>query len=93
MRPAYSSLKHRDTPDNNASIPFSFTPSNISLAHSIIARYPPQYKKAAVIPLLHLAQNQLGWCSLSVMNYVADFLEMPKMRVYEVATFYTMFQR
>ena len=35
----------------------------------------------------------IGWVPLSVMNYVADFLEMPRMRVYEVATFYTMFHR
>ena len=56
--------------------------------------YPPQYKKAAVIPLLDLGQRQnKGWTSISVMNYVAKLLEMPPMRVYEVATFYTMFNR
>lgn len=55
---------------------------------------PPQYKKAAVIPLLDLGQRQnKGWTSISVMNYVAKLLEMPPMRVYEVATFYTMFNR
>jgi hypothetical protein len=37
--------------------------------------------------------SSTGWVPLSVMNYVADFLEMPRMRVYEVATFYTMFHR
>jgi NADH dehydrogenase (ubiquinone) flavoprotein 2 len=53
-----------------------------------------QYKKAAVIPLLDLAQRQnKGWTSISCMNYVAKLLEMPPMRVYEVATFYTMFNR
>jgi NADH dehydrogenase (ubiquinone) flavoprotein 2 len=47
-----------------------------------------------VIPLLDLGQRQnKGWTSISVMNYVAKFLEMPPMRVYEVATFYTMFNR
>ncbi|CAG8621337.1 358_t:CDS:2, partial [Ambispora gerdemannii] len=85
--------KHRDTPENNASIPFEFTPENLKRAETIIAKYPPQYKKAAVIPLLHLAQRQFGWTSISVMNYVAKLLEMPEMRVYEVATFYTMFNR
>lgn len=60
---------------------------------SILAKYPSQYKKAAVIPLLHLAQKQLGWTSISAMNEVARILEMPPMRVYEVATFYTMFNR
>lgn len=59
----------------------------------LISLYPPQYKRAALLPLLHLAQDQLGWCSLSVMNYVAELLELPQMRVYEVATFYTMFKR
>jgi NADH dehydrogenase (ubiquinone) flavoprotein 2 len=56
-------------------------------------KYPSQYKKAAVIPLLDLGQRQLGFTSISVMNYVASLLEMPPMRVYEVATFYTMFNR
>lgn len=59
-----------------------------------MSRYPTQYKKAAVIPLLDLGQRQnKGWTSISVMNYVAQFLEMTPMRVYEVATFYTMFNR
>jgi NADH dehydrogenase (ubiquinone) flavoprotein 2 len=63
-------------------------------ADEIISRYPPQYKKAAVIPLLDIGQRQnKGWTSISVMNYVAKLLEMPPMRVYEVATFYTMFNR
>jgi NADH:ubiquinone oxidoreductase subunit E len=63
-------------------------------AQEIISHYPTQYKKAAVIPLLDLAQRQnKGWTSISVMNYVARQLEMPPMRVYEVATFYTMFNR
>lgn len=63
-------------------------------AQEIISRYPPQYKKAAVIPLLDLGQRQnKGWTSISVMNYIAKLLEMPAMRVYEVATFYTMFNR
>lgn len=46
-----------------------------------------------MIPLLHLGQKQLGWTSISVMNEVARILEVPPMRVYEVATFYTMFNR
>jgi len=75
-------------------IPFSFTADNMKRAEEIISRYPPQYKKAAVIPLLDIGQRQnKGWTSISVMNYVAKLLEMPPMRVYEVATFYTMFNR
>lgn len=85
---------HRDTDYNNPSIPFEFNEENKKMAQEIISHYPEQYKKAAVIPLLDLGQRQnSGWVSISVMNYVAKLLEMPPMRVYEVATFYTMFNR
>ncbi|EIW85238.1 hypothetical protein CONPUDRAFT_98117 [Coniophora puteana RWD-64-598 SS2] len=85
---------HRDTKYNNPSIPFEFSKENLTKAEEIIAHYPPQYRKAAVIPLLDLGQRQnKGWTSISVMNYVAKLLGMPPMRVYEVATFYTMFNR
>jgi len=87
-------MVHRDTEYNNASIPFEFNEANSRIAKEIIAKYPPQYKKAAVIPLLDLGQRQnSGWTSISVMNEVARILEMPPMRVYEVASFYTMFNR
>lgn len=85
--------QHRDTAQNNASIPFSFSPQNETIIREILSRYPPQYKKAAVMPLLDLGQRQAGFTSLSVMNEVARILEMPPMRVYEVATFYTMYNR
>ncbi|WFC96419.1 hypothetical protein MBRA1_003076 [Malassezia brasiliensis] len=85
---------HRDTPYNNPSIPFAWTEENLKEANEIVSHYPENYKKAAVIPLLHLAQKQNdNFLSISAMNYVAEFLEMPPMRVYEVATFYTMFNR
>ncbi|KAJ7219094.1 thioredoxin-like [2Fe-2S] ferredoxin-domain-containing protein [Mycena pura] len=87
-------FNHRDTPYNNPQIEFKFTAENLKRAKEIISHYPPQYKKAAVIPLLDLGQRQnKGWTSISVMHYVADLLELPPMRVYEVATFYTMFNR
>ncbi|KAL8902514.1 MAG: hypothetical protein Q9207_004634 [Kuettlingeria erythrocarpa] len=84
---------HRDSPSNNPSIPFQFSPINQKLIAEILKRYPPQYKKAAVMPLLDLGQRQHGFTSISVMNEVARILEMPPMRVYEVATFYTMYNR
>ncbi len=60
----------------------------------ILSKYPTQYRKAAMIPLLHLAQQQCSnWLPLSAMNHVAKVLQVPPMRVYEVATFYTMFNR
>ncbi|KAL8931290.1 MAG: hypothetical protein Q9216_007235 [Gyalolechia sp. 2 TL-2023] len=84
---------HRDTPENNPTIPFQFNAINQKLIAEILKRYPPQYKKAAVMPLLDLGQRQHGFTSISVMNEVAKILEMPPMRVYEVATFYTMYNR
>ncbi|KAI6816687.1 hypothetical protein KC340_g15022 [Hortaea werneckii] len=84
---------HRDSPNNNPSIPFKFNETNERLIQEVLSRYPSQYKKAAVMPLLDLGQRQHGFTSISVMNEVARILEMPPMRVYEVATFYTMYNR
>jgi NADH dehydrogenase (ubiquinone) flavoprotein 2 len=58
-----------------------------------MAIYPEGHKRAAVIPLLDLAQRQHGWLPITAMHKVAEILNMPRMRVYEVATFYTMFNR
>ena len=55
--------------------------------------YPEGHKRAAMIPLLDLAQRQHGWLPISAMHAVAEILNLPPMRVYEVATFYTMFIR
>lgn len=60
---------------------------------AILAIYPEGHKRGAMIPLLDLAQRQHGWLPISAMNKVAEVLELPPMRVYEVATFYTMFMR
>lgn len=87
------SPQHRDSPENNPSIPFKFSAQNEQLIKEIVSRYPSNYKKAAVMPLLDLGQRQHGFTSISVMNEVARILEMPPMRVYEVATFYTMYNR
>ncbi|RKP29260.1 hypothetical protein METBISCDRAFT_31785 [Metschnikowia bicuspidata] len=84
---------HRDIKEDNQQMPFEFTPENLQRAKKVIAKYPPQYKKGACMPLLDLGQRQLGFTSISVMNYVAKMLDMPPMRVYEVATFYTMYMR
>ncbi|KAI0156779.1 NADH-ubiquinone oxidoreductase 24 kDa subunit [Xylariaceae sp. FL1272] len=84
---------HRNTPDNNPDLPFKFTAQNEAIIAEILKRYPPQYKKAAVMPVLDLGQRQHGFTSISVMNEVARLLEMPPARVYEVASFYTMYNR
>lgn len=62
-------------------------------ANEIISRYPKNYENGALIPLLHLAQEQAGFLPLAAMNKVAKILKMPEMKVYETATFYTMFLR
>ena len=84
---------HRDSPQNNPDTPFEFTSENLKRIDGIVANYPEGHKAAAVIPVLDLAQRQHGWLPISAMNQVAKLLGMPKMRVYEVATFYTMFNR
>lgn len=85
---------HKDTPENNANTVFEFTPANLERAKEIMQRYPPNYKQSAVIPVLDLVQQQNnGYLSLAAMNSVAKLLEMPEIKVYEVATFYSMFNR
>ncbi|XP_063075824.1 NADH dehydrogenase [ubiquinone] flavoprotein 2, mitochondrial [Engraulis encrasicolus] len=84
---------HRDTPDNNPDTPFEFTAENMKRIEAIIGNYPEGHKQAATIPVLDVAQRQHGWLPISAMNKVAEVLEIPPMRVYEVATFYTMFMR
>ena len=77
---------------------FAFTAENAALAKKIVDRYPPGRQQSAVIPLLDLAQRQVGadtgtqgWLPIPVIEYVARYLDMPYIRAYEVATFYTMF--
>merc|ERR1719312_79825 len=89
-----TNVLHKDTPENNADTPFEFTPENKARAEAIMSIYPDGHRRAAVIPLLDLAQRQNGgWLPISGMHHVAEVIGMPRMRVYEVATFYTMFMR
>jgi NADH-quinone oxidoreductase subunit E len=70
---------------------FAFTPENLERAKRFIAKYPPGRQSSAVLPLLDLAQRQNGgWLPRAAIDHVADLLEMAPIRVYEVATFYTM---
>jgi NADH-quinone oxidoreductase E subunit len=71
---------------------FNFTPENLEQAKAHIAKYPPGRQASAVLPLLWIAQYQNGgWLPKAAMDYVAELLAMAPIRVYEVATFYTMF--
>lgn len=71
---------------------FAFTPESLETANWWIAKYPPERKQSAVIPLLWLVQKQEGWVSEPSLRVIAEMLGMPVIRVFEVATFYTMFQ-
>jgi NADH-quinone oxidoreductase E subunit len=70
---------------------FAFTEANIAEAKKHIAKYPQGRQASAVMPLLWLAQYQEGWVSRAAMDVIADMLGMAPIRVYEVATFYTMY--
>jgi NADH-quinone oxidoreductase subunit E len=72
---------------------FDFTSENLAWAEATIANYPPGKQASAVIPLLWRAQEQHdNWLPEPAIRYVADMLGMAYIRVYEIATFYTMFQ-
>jgi NADH-quinone oxidoreductase subunit E len=69
---------------------FVFSSDNEKLAAEIISHYP--MRKAALLPLLDLAQRQLGWISNEAMEYLAELLRVPLVHVREVVSFYTMFR-
>lgn len=69
-----------------------FKPDKFRQAQKIIARYPQGKHKGALLPLLHLAQEEFGgWLDVPVMDYVASLLNIEPIEVYEVATFYSMY--
>ncbi len=71
---------------------FSFNKENILAAKHIIQKYPEGRQRSAILPLLSLAQKQNnGWLSMSAMEHVANILEIPTIKVYEIASFYSMF--
>lgn len=71
---------------------FAFTQGNLKKANEFIDKYPSNQKKSALLPILDLAQRQCGgWLPVPAIEAVADFLSLPVINVYEVASFYTMF--
>ena len=71
---------------------FEFNQQSLDLAKKIISNYPENKQQSAVMALLYIAQKQNNnWIPLSAMKYIAKFLDMPYIKVYEVATFYTMY--
>jgi len=89
-----SSPRHHNTPDNTPTTPFDFTEDNYTIVNRILSKYPANYRQSGIIPLLDLAQRQNGgWLPVAAMDKVANVVGVAPMRVYEVATFYTMFNR
>lgn len=68
-----------------------FSEDRLIKTKEIIERYPAGKQKSALLPLLHLAQEQFGWISAHVMDYIAEILDLEPIEVYEVTTFYSMF--
>lgn len=76
----------------NENTTIAFSPETLQLAQQIIKRYPEGRHKSALLPLLHLAQAEFdGWLSPAAMDYVAGLLNIKSIEVYEVATFYSMY--
>eukprot|EP01138_Halocafeteria_seosinensis_P000471 gb/GECG01000485.1/.p1 GENE.gb/GECG01000485.1/~~gb/GECG01000485.1/.p1 ORF type:complete len:271 (+),score=22.58 gb/GECG01000485.1/:1-813(+) len=86
---------HRnDDPTNTEDHHFDFTPENYEVVETILAKYPENYKRAAIIPLLDLAQRQCGnFLPVAAMKKVARIVGVTDGEVMEVSTFYTMFNR
>jgi NADH-quinone oxidoreductase subunit E len=77
--------------NNNGKV-IRFSDDALALIQRIIKRYPEGKQKSAILPVLHLAQAEFdGWLSPAVMDYVASILSIQSIEVYEVATFYSMF--
>ena len=71
---------------------FSFNETNKREAEKILAKYPTDRKQSAIMPLLDLAQRQNdNWLSRDVVEYVANFIEIPFIKAWEVVTFYSMY--
>ena len=77
----------KEQPEN-----FDFNPASLEAAKSIIEKYPKDKQQSAVMALLYIAQKQnSNWIPLAAMKYIGKLLDMPYIKVYEVATFYTMY--
>jgi NADH dehydrogenase (ubiquinone) flavoprotein 2 len=91
---AHTPSFHVNTPDNSPEQYFDFTEENYGRVKSILSKYPANYKQSGIIPLLDLAQRQNGgWLPVAAMDKVAQITGVKPSRVYEVASFYTMFNR
>ena len=78
---------HKEQPET-----FKFNDKSMEAANKIVSNYPDGKQQSAVMALLYIAQRQNdNWIPLQAMKYIAKFLDMPYIKVYEVATFYSMY--
>lgn len=78
--------------DNNKRAEVKFSDEAMAVVQKIISHYPAERRKSAMLPVLHVAQAEFGgWLSPETMDYVADVLKVKPIEVFEVASFYTMF--
>jgi len=69
-----------------------FSEQKLQKVNELISHYPEGKQKSAILPILHIAQEEFGgWLDVPVMDYVAELLQLEKIEVYEVATFYSMY--
>ena len=77
---------------NDIELKFKFNNSNFLKSKKILKKYPKKFSESAILPLLHLAQEQLdGWLKKPAIEYISKYLKVPLIKVYEVASFYHMF--
>lgn len=89
VSPPKTDTKQKNTPSADL---FSFSKEDQKTVKAILSRYPKDHKESAVMPLLYLAQaRNEGWLPQPAINHVAEVLDMPLIRVMEVASFYTMY--
>jgi NADH-quinone oxidoreductase E subunit len=89
----YATFHRSERTLGEAGEPFVYTPENRARFDAIIARYPADRKRSAVLPALYLVQAQLGYVTATAMRYVAGLLEITPADVEDVVSFYTMFYR
>ena len=78
--------------NNTLKLKFKFSDKNKIKAKKILKKYPKKFSRSAILPLLHLVQDQLeGWLSKDSIEYISKFLNVPLINVYEVASFYHMY--
>src|SRR6185503_11946122 len=89
---AYDATFHKSSRQlTEPGAPFEYTPERRARFDTVVARYPPDRRRSAVLPALYLVQDQQGYITANAMRYVAKLLEITAADVEDVVSFYTMF--